>query len=226
MPWKSMDLPARPPMLPAFGNVRPWMMTADDIVRERPAPPPSTSSEQMAREVAEVRRYVDRGTREELAIANKWADGPSTPTPPGHWNFLAAPYIKKAGYSEVRAARVFALLNMALHDAAVGCWDTKYFYYNPRPSQVDPELRTIIGLPNFPSYTSGHSTFSGAAAEVLSYLFPTDAAFFEAQKAEASISRLYGGIHYRSDLEMGMAHGKRIGGYTVSFARIDGADLP
>ena len=67
MPWKSMDVPARPPMLPLFGNVRAWMMTAADIVRERPGPPPSTSSEQMAREVAEVRKYVDRGTREELS---------------------------------------------------------------------------------------------------------------------------------------------------------------
>ena len=149
------------------------------------------------------RQYVDRGTREELAIANKWADGPSTPTPPGHWNFIAAPYIRKAEFSEVRAARAFALLNMALHDAAVGCWDTKYFYFNPRPSQMDPELKSMIGLPNFPSYTSGHSTFSGAAAEVLSYLFPSGAADFEAQKDEASISRLYGGIHYRSDLEVG-----------------------
>ncbi len=224
MPWKSMDVPARPPMLPLFGNVRPWMMTAADIVRERPGPPPSTSSEQMAREVAEVRRYVDRGTRDELRIANFWADGPSTPTPPGHWNFIALPYIRKAEFSEVRAARALALLNMALHDAAVGCWDVKYFYFNPRPSHMDPELRTTIGLPNFPSYTSGHSTFSGAAAEVLSYLFPGDAAVFEAQKEEASISRLYGGIHYRTDLEVGKAHGKRIGGYTVSFARIDGAD--
>ena len=224
IPWKSMDVPARPPMLPAFGSVRPWMMTAADIVRERPGPPPSTGSQQMAREVAEVRSYVDRGTREELRIANFWADGPSTPTPPGHWNFLALPYIRKAEFSEVRAARALALLNMAMHDAAVGCWDVKYFYFNPRPSQMDPELKTTIGLPNFPSYTSGHSTFSGAAAEVLSYLFPGDAAFFEAQKEEASISRLYGGIHYRSDLEVGKAHGKRIGGYTVSFARIDGAD--
>jgi membrane-associated phospholipid phosphatase len=124
------------------------------------------------------------------------------------------------------APLAFALLSMALHDAAVGCWDTKYFYFNPRPSQMDPELKTVIGLPNFPSYTSGHSTFSGTAAEVLSYLFPADASFFDAQKEEASISRLYGGIHYRSDLEMGKAHGKRIGGYTVSFARTDGADLP
>jgi hypothetical protein len=226
IPWKSMDVPPRPPMLPLFGNVRPWMMTSADIVRERPGPPPSTSSPQMAREVAEVRRYVDRGTREELAIANFWADGPGTPTPPGHWNYIALPYIRKAGFSEVRAARALALLNMALHDAAVVCWDTKYFYFNPRPSQMDPELRTTIGLPNFPSYTSGHSTFSGAAAEVLSYLFPGGTAEFERQKEEASISRLYGGIHYRSDLEVGKAHGQRVGGYTVSFARTDGADLP
>jgi hypothetical protein len=226
IPWKSMDNPPRPPMLPLFGNVRAWMMTPEDIVNERPAPPPSTSSELMAREVAEVRQYVDRGNRDELAIANKWADGPSTPTPPGHWNFLAGPYLRQAGFSEVRAARAFALLNMALHDAAVGCWNTKYFYFNPRPSHVDSELKTTIGLPNFPSYTSGHSTFSGAAAEVLSYLFPADAAYFEAQKEEASISRLYGGIHYRSDLEVGKAHGRKIAAYTVRFAMTDGADAP
>jgi membrane-associated phospholipid phosphatase len=133
------------------------------------------------------------------------------------------PYVSKADFSEVRAARAFALLNMALHDGAVGCWDTKYFYFNPRPSHLDPDLKTVIGLPNFPSYTSGHSTFSGAAAEVLSYLFPSDAAYFETQKNEASISRLYGGIHYRTDLEVGMAHGKRIAGYTVRFAMTDGA---
>ena len=225
IPWQSMDIPARPPMLPFFGNVRAWMLTPEQIVTERPGPPPSTSSPLMAQELAEVRRYVDKGTREEQAIANFWADGPSTPTPPGHWMFIAAPHIRKAEYSEVRAARAFALLAMVLHDAAVGCWETKYFYYNPRPSHLDPELKSIIGLPNFPSYTSGHSTFSGAAAEMLSYLFPSDRAEFERQKDEASISRLYGGIHYRSDLEVGKEHGKRLAGYTVRFAQTDGADL-
>jgi len=226
IPWKSQDLPARPPMLPAFGAVRAWMMTPEDIVRERPGPPPSTSSALMEREVAEVRKAVDDGSRRDLAIANFWADGPSTPTPPGHWNFIAAPHIRKADFSEVRAARAFALVNMALHDAAVGCWEVKYFYFNPRPSQMDPELKTIIGLPNFPSYSSGHSTFSAAAADVLSYLFPASRSEFEAQRDEASISRLYGGIHFRSDLEVGRAHGQRIGGYTVSFARTDGANFP
>ncbi len=124
----------------------------------------------------------------------------------------------------MRAARAFALLNMAMHDAAVGCWEAKFHYFNPRPSQLDPQIKTVLGLPNFPSYTSGHSTFSAAAAVVLSYLFPSGTTSFEAMRDEAAISRLYGGIHYRSDIEAGKAHGARIGGYTVSFARRDGAD--
>jgi membrane-associated phospholipid phosphatase len=226
MPWRSMESPARPPMLAAFGSVRAWMMTPADIVNERPPAPPSTSSALMARETEEVRNAVRKPTREQIAIVYKWADGVSTPTPPGHWNLIAAPHIAAAGWSEVRTARAFALLNMALHDAAVACWDAKFTYYNPRPSQMDPRIRTIIGLPNFPSYTSGHSTFSAAAAEVLSYLFPASAASFAADRDEAAISRLYGGIHYRSDIEIGKTHGARVGGYTVSFARTDGADLP
>jgi membrane-associated phospholipid phosphatase len=89
---------------------------------------------------------------------------------------------------------------------------------------MDPSIRTRVGLPNFPSYTSGHSTFSAAASTVLSYLFPGGASFFDAEKDEAAISRMFGGIHYRSDIEVGKDHGARIGGYTVSFARVDGAD--
>jgi PAP2 superfamily protein len=225
IPWQSMDIPARPPMLPFFGNVRAWMLTPEQIVAERPAPPPATSSSLMAEELSEVRKHVDTATREERAIANFWADGPSTPTPPGHWMYIAMPYIRNAAYSEVRAARAFALVAMTLHDAAVGCWETKFFYYNPRPSHLDPGLKTLIGLPNFPSYTSGHSTFSAAAAETLSYLFPNDRAEFDRLKEEASISRMYAGIHYRSDIEVGKQHGKRLAGYTVRFAQTDGADL-
>ncbi len=133
----------------------------------------------MQQELAEVKSAVANITREQLAIVYKWADGVSTPTPPGHWNVIATDYVRDAHFSEVRAARAFALLNMAMHDAAVGCWDAKYAYFNPRPSQLDPSIKTVIGLPNFPSYTSGHSTFSAAAAVVLSYLFPGGAADFE-----------------------------------------------
>lgn len=224
IPWKSQDVPARPPMLPVFGKVKTWMLTSADIVNERPGPPPSTASAQMQTELAEVKATLNNLSREQLATVYKWADGVSTPTPPGHWNALAAPYISQARFSEVRAARALALINVSLHDAAVACWEAKYYYFNPRPTQLDPSIKTEIALPNFPSYVSGHSVFSGAAADVMSYLFPQGASYFEAQKQEAAMSRLYGAIHFRSDIEVGLDHGRRVGEYTVRFARADGAD--
>jgi PAP2 superfamily len=223
VPWQSLEIPPRPPMLPLFGKVKAWMMTPDDVLKERAAAPPSTSSSQMARELAEVKDAVSHVTREQIAIVYNWADGVSTATPPGHWNFIAWPYLEQSGFSEVRIARTLALLNMAMHDAGVACWDSKFAYFNPRPSQLDPGIRTIIGLPNFPAYISGHSTFSTAAADVLSYVFPNAASTFDALKEEAAISRLYGGIHYRSDIEIGKVVGRRVGDYTVRFATGDGA---
>lgn len=224
IPWISQESPARPPMLPNFGQVQAWLMTAAEVVTERPPAPPSTSSDQMKEEVAEVRRTIAHLSRKQLAIAYKWNDGAGTYTPPGHWNDIAAEFIRDARMSEVRAARTFALLNMAMHDATVGCWGVKYLYFNPRPSQLDPSIKTVIGLPNFPAYPSGHSTFSSAAAVVLSHLFPSAASDFDAMKEEASISRLYGAIHYRSDIERGKEHGARTGGYAARFAQQDGAN--
>ncbi|MEK6782752.1 MAG: phosphatase PAP2 family protein [Bacteroidota bacterium] len=223
IPWISRDLPIRPPMLPNFGKVKAWNMTPTQITDERPLPPPPTLSSEMSDEVEEVKFYADNLSRERLAIVHKWADGAGTYTPPGHWNDIAEEYVAALNYSEVRAARAFALLNMAIHDAGVACWETKYFYFNPRPSQLDESIRTGTGIPNFPAYTSGHSTFSASAATVLTYLFPSDAQYFNEAATEASFSRLYGAIHYRSDCEKGITHGNKIGGYTVTFAINDGA---
>jgi hypothetical protein len=221
--WVSQDIPARPPMLPLFGQVKAWNMTPAQIVAERPPPPPSTGSQQMKDETAEVKRTVDHLTSDQLAIAQKWNDGAGTYSPPGHWNDVALEYVRDAKMSEVRAARVFALLNMAMHDAGVACWEAKFHYFNPRPSQMDPSIKTEIGLPNFPSYTSGHSTFSAAGAAILTYLFPSGATSFAAMRDEAGVSRLYGGIHYPSDIEAGKQHGGRVAGYTLTFAQSDGS---
>lgn len=222
--WVSQDSPKRPPMLPAFGNVRAWNMSPAQIAASRPEAPPSTSSAEIEEQVKEVLYYSQNMTRDRLAIVHKWADGAGTYTPPGHWNDIAEEYVAEAKFSEVRAARAFALLNMAMHDAAVGCWNTKFFYFNPRPCQMNAAIKTLTGLPNFPAYTSGHSTFSAAGATVLSYLFPQGTEYFESQATEASMSRLYGAIHYRADCEMGLAHGKVIGGFTVNSALTDGAN--
>jgi hypothetical protein len=222
--WSSLETPKRPPMLPFFGNVKAWNMTPAQITAGRPVPPPTTSSAEMQKEVDEVKWFSQNLTRERLSIVHKWADGAGTYTPPGHWNDIAAEYIRDANYSEVRASRAFALLNMALHDAAVCCWETKYYYFNPRPTQMNPDIKTGTGIPNFPAFTSGHSTFSGSAATVLSYLFPSQADYFMQEASEASMSRMYGGIHYRSDVEVGFEQGKNVGKFTVTYAQTDGAD--
>ena len=72
-----------------------------------------------------------------MKIIHFWADGAGTYTPAGHWDAIAAEEFVKENYSEVRWARNFALLNMALMDAGIVCWDAKYFYFNPRPSQSE-----------------------------------------------------------------------------------------
>lgn len=224
-PWRSMETPPRPPMLPLFTKVTPWQMTTDDIVAVRPPAPPLRGSPEMDDELEEVKWYSENLTRERLAIVHKWADGVGTYTPPGHWNDIAAEYIRDANFSEVRAARAFALLNMAEQNAAISCWDTKYFYFNARPSQLDPSIKTATGLPNFPSYMSGHSTFSAAAAGVLSYLFPQAETYFKEQAEEAAMSRLYGGIHYRKDCTVGLDVGYEIADIMINnFAKVDGSD--
>jgi hypothetical protein len=206
-------------MLPAFGKVKTWTMTADDVVKLRPEPPPSTNSEQMKKEVAEVKWYAENLTPERLKIVHYWADGAGTYTPPGHWNSIATDLIVKAKMSEVRIARTYALLNMGLMDAAVCCWDTKNYYFNPRPSQLDPSIKTGTGVPNFPAYTSGHSTFSGTAATILGSIFPTENGNLQKMAEEASASRLYGAIHYRSDCEVGLRCGRQIGNYAVNWGK-------
>ena len=220
----SMETPKRPPMLPLFGKVKTFLFDSATAVSLRPGPPPSTGSAQFKTEAEEVYRVSSNASREQLRIVHFWADGIATPTPPGHWNAIAAADFMGRRFSEVRWARNLALLNMALMDAAIVCWDTKYFYFNPRPSQVDPRIKTLTGLPNFPSYISGHSTFSGAAAAILGHIVPERASAYAAMAKEASDSRLFGGIHYRSDCEAGLQVGGRIGGYAVERARTDGAE--
>jgi hypothetical protein len=225
VPWISQESPQRPGMLPLFGKVKTFLFDSLTLVTVvRPPAPPSTSSTQFKNELQEVYNISKNLTREQLRIAHFWADGVSTYTPPGHWNYIAANDFVQQNFSEARWARNLALLNMSLMDAAIACWDAKYTYYSPRPSQMDNRIKTVTGLPNFPSYTSGHSTFSGAAATVLGYIIPSKAQAYNEMAKEASNSRLYGAIHYRSDCEKGLETGNKIGNYAISRGHIDGAE--
>ncbi len=222
-PWLSLELPMRPPMLPLYGRVKSFLFDSATCVSLRPGPPPSTSSEQMKKETEEIFQMVQNPSREQIRIVHFWADGVGTYTPPGHWNAIAADDFIKKNFSEVRWARNMALLNMSLMDAAIVCWATKNFYSNPRPSQINPKIKTLTGIPNFQAYISGHSTFSGAAATILGYIVPERAKDYSAMATEASMSRMYGGIHFRSDCEVGLKVGNNIGNYAVQRGNADGA---
>jgi membrane-associated phospholipid phosphatase len=206
-----------------FGKVHTWNFDSATLVSIRPPAPPSTNSAQFKKELEEVYAISRNPSREQIRIAQYWADGVGTYTPPGHWNAIAAEEFVTQKISEVRWARNLALLNTSLMDAAIACWDAKYLYFNPRPYQMDNRIKTVVGLPNFPSYTSGHSTFSGAAATVLGHLVKNKQQQWNAMATEASLSRLYGAIHYRSDCEQGLNCGIRVGGFAVLRAQNDGA---
>ncbi len=222
-PWLSQEFPDRPPMLPTYGFVQPWNFNSATVVALRPKAPPLIDSPEFKENMDELLTIAKKQTRDQARIANFWADGVGSYTPPGHWHRKAADLCHSNNFSEVRTARTFALVGTAIQDAGVCCWDAKYYYYYPRPNQMDSKVKTSVGLPNFPSYTSGHSMFSGAAAEVLSYIFPKDKEKLDAMAAEASVSRIYGLIHYRFDCEQGLATGHKVGDYAVQRAKTDGA---
>ncbi len=174
----------------------------------------------------EVQRTL---TPEQKAIADRWAGGQGTPLPPGIWDQIALDQVRRRRLSTPESARVFALVNVAQADAGVACWDAKFTYWSARPVNairdlsLDPAWASYVRTPSFPSYTSGHATFSGAASEVLAYLFPDDAEALRAMAEEAAASRLYGGIHYPIDNERGLEQGRRVGELVVAKAQRDDA---
>jgi PAP2 superfamily len=230
-----------PYLLPQWGFVVPFAMSSSS--QFRPPGPPTLDSQQYAADYEEVKELGaavgSTRTEDQTEIALFWADGAGTETPPGHWNSIAQIIATTRGNTLEENARLFALLNIAMADAAICSWDAKYTYHFWRPvtaiAFAEPQLHwmSFIVTPPFPDYTSGHSTFSAAAATVLPLFFGTeDLPFttgsdflpgvyrsfstpFDAAE-EAGVSRIYGGIHFRSASEDGLQAGSSIGEWTVT----------
>ncbi|MEQ9443336.1 MAG: phosphatase PAP2 family protein [Cyclobacteriaceae bacterium] len=221
--WDNLEEPIRPVGLtPLFGKVKMWNVPTVEEVR--PIAPPAPGTPEFEENIEELKYFAKNMNNEWRRVANYWQDGLGTYTPPGHWNKIAKDLVVKHNLNPLRTARAFAYLNMAMMDAGVSCWDAKYYYHYPRPIQTIPGYKTIAGTPNFPSYTSGHSVFSAAGAEVLAYIFPEDAVKCREDALEAAVSRVYGGIHYRFDAEVGTDQGIKVALYSIDVAKADGAN--
>ena len=220
--WRSEQ--DRPPLRPNWGQVRPLLIeSADRFVAK---PPPAVDSPSFRSALAEVKTLARQLDREQWKLVRFWADSVGTPTPTGHWNEIAAELIISHQLAERSAARTLALLNIALFDTGIACWKTKYTSWLARPSQIDPEIRPNIMLPNFPSYPSGHASFSGAAAEILSYLFPEQTKNVRKLAVDAALSRVYAGIHFPFDSDEGLHMGRRIGLRVIELDQRRGELLP
>jgi hypothetical protein len=241
--WRETPSAFRPPLMPFWAKVRPFAMTSVDQFR---APPPHpVDSKEHADELAFVARVGPRdgADRDDYQTMSTpfWSDDLGTATPPGHWNVVAQDLARRNKLSNPESARLLALLNVALADAAISCWDTKFFYNTWRPETgireleakvnphavVKPDFIPNLASPSFPSYTSGHSTFSGAAARSMALFFGTDDIEFsltsdglpgalrhykklsDAQR-EAGMSRVWGGIHTMMDNLEGQKAGMAI----------------
>jgi hypothetical protein len=218
--WKPGLWRASPPLNmydPAEPNAvrwRTWVLsTAAEI---EPPPPPQHGSAAYWKEVDEVRAVAKALTPDQKRIAEEWNLDLGSVTPGGVWNQHARRLVLAYRLGAADAAQVFSTVNAAMMDAFIACWHSKFKWWTERPVTVirdryDPEFLPHVLTPPFPSYVSGHSSASGAGAEVLAAFFPDEAPQLQRMAEEASMSRLYGGIHFRSDNEAGLALGRKIG---------------
>ena len=231
--WSATPPAFAPPLLPYWGENRPFVIKK---AADCPAPPPPVYSEEVGsafyKEGMEVYKISTAATQEQRQFALYWADDAGkTPTPAGHWVYITNDLLKARKDSLATAAETFARLNLAMSDAFVAAWYTKYQLNVIRPVTygqlvIDSNwVPTLIVTPPFPDYPSGHSVQSAAAALVLEKAFGANTPFtdnthndrgwgprsfksFKAAADEAAVSRLYAGIHYRFSIEGGKPQGQ------------------
>jgi len=198
---------APPPVIARGGlGARPFFLTSQDQLRS--PPPPLFGSPAFNAALAEVRHISDTRTQAQIDIANYWNRNQS-PRSDSAFMGIARELIVSHHRSDAEAARIMFLMSAASYDAIIGCFDAKYHYWYIRPGQADAGIHTVFPTPQHPSYPSAHSCISGAMSSVLTAAFPSERARLAAAAQEASLSRLYAGIHYRFDFEAGLALGRR-----------------
>ena len=240
--WKPTSAIAlqQAPLLPDWGNNRPFAMPAGTTCAL--PPPPAYSEDQGSEFMKQAMEVYDTSralTDEQKTIARFWSDDPMlSPTPPGHWVSLVLTLIDRDQLDSAHAADALARIGIAVADGFIGCWSAKVAFDYVRPvtaikALIDPKWEPLLITPPFSEYPSGHSTQSGAAAEVLTAVFGADYAFgdptheedgiavrefpnFWAAAEEAAMSRLYGGIHFRAAIDRGLDQGKCIGAFVVA----------
>jgi hypothetical protein len=245
--WRPTPSSYNPAALSYWKDLTPFTLTSAS--QFRPNGSPKLNSKRYTQDYDQVKKLGRKDskirTSEQTETAYFWMSGAGTSTPPGFWNEIAEQVSVKSEKSLLENARLFALLNLAVADAGIAAWDAKYTYNSWRPvtairlggsdrnplTKANPNWNPLIETPNHPDYVSGHSTFSKAAATVLTAFFGNELQFsttsldlpgvtrsfqnFHQAANEAGMSRIYGGIHTQSANRDGLKLGKLIGNYIL-----------
>ncbi|HZH67452.1 MAG TPA: hypothetical protein VEY10_21350 [Flavisolibacter sp.] len=230
--WKP-TAPGMTAATPFWGNNR--TIIHNSTQNTQPLAPTAYSTEptdafyKMAKQVYDVSQSL---TDDQKAMALFWRDVPGA-TSPGHWLSILQQVIRKKNTSLDHAALAYALTGIAINDALVSCFETKYKYNLVRPITYIREVmghsswNPFLGTPAHPEYSSAHSALSAAAASILEKLFgnsgeltdytydylgfaPRTYASFKAIGEEAGQSRLYAGIHYQLSIDVGLTQGRKV----------------
>ena len=203
---------------PNAGNWKTWAITSAKDYRV--APPPNAADTQA--ELQWLKDYIaaEQSNPNAAAQIKFWDAG----SPAYRWIDLISNRYLNGDPITAYPHRVYTYVAMAMYDATVAAWDSKYLYNRPRPSQTDPTVKTAVPVPNSPSYPSEHAAVAGAAAEVLAYFFPNEADSLRSLAEEAARSRLLAGLQYPSDYFAGLDLGRRVAAAAIAKAKSDGAD--
>ena len=208
-------------ILPLSAQVEPnagewkWVISSGSAMR-LPAPP---ASDVTATELQWVKDCVNRRDQTTLNGIHYWDEG----APAYRWMQLALQYVVNSNLAGPQQTRALALIAVAISDATIAAWDSKYAYNRPHPSSLDPSVALVVAVPQSPSYPSEHEVAEGAAAAVLSYLFPDQAAKLTDTAYQAAMSRVMAGVAFPSDVLSGLDLGESVGHAVVAYAQQDGS---
>ena len=186
------------PVLPMSGTWRTWALESGDQLRAEP--PPAYDSEQTLAELTEIKTITRT-----FPLASKSMFWHTFHAAYGYWfNDLSLGLFEtKQDRNPPRAALAYSALAVAAYDTIVACFESKYAYWRIRPNQLDPEVTTLFNTPGHPSYPAAHACASTSVSHIIADFIPTHAEAILAAGAEAGESRIWAGIHYRSDVEAG-----------------------
>ncbi|HEX9190023.1 MAG TPA: vanadium-dependent haloperoxidase [Vicinamibacteria bacterium] len=201
---------------PGAGRWRTWVISSGEDYRVPPPPSPAKTREEL-RWLREATRHLDDATRQEIRY---WDAG----APAYRWIDLISARLLAGKPTSAYPPRVYTYVALAMYDATIATWESKYFYGRPRPTEQDEHVRSALPVPRSPSYPSEHAAAAQAAATVLGYLLPAEAASFQAMAEKAGWSRVLAGLQYPSDYQAGLELGKKVAEQVIAKAKLDGSD--